>query len=219
MLVSTGLQSIPPIDVGGSIRVNNRPIISGTLGSYQCSLAITTPLGPVVAAGAVLWAFRYTGANLCLIEKVILDGVAVTTAFTAGQAIIPRLFACRSYTATHTTNATPAATLTGNNCKLRTSYATTGVGAIHMTGNVAGATGGTRTPDAQPMGAVVGGLSGAGSQIDEGVLFDAYAQGHPHILANNEGLEVQNAVASPAAGTISLGITVKWTEVTAAEWS
>jgi hypothetical protein len=199
--------------------VNNRPIISATLGSYQCSLAITAPLGPVVAAGAVLWAFRYAGANLCLVEKVILDGVAVTTAFTAGQAFAARLFVCRSYTASHGTNATPAATLTGNNVKLRTSYASTAVASIHMTGNIAGATGGTRTPDAQPCGAVVGGLAAAGSQVDEGVLFDAYAQGHPIVLANNEGLEVQNAIATPVAGTISLGVTIKWTEVTAAEWA
>ena len=196
-----------------SMRVNNRPIISGTLGSYQCALRSTT-MAAGLAANAATWVFRYTGANLCLVEKVIFDGMGGIAAFTAGS-VSHRLFAGRSFTA----SATPgtAATLTGNNCKLRTSYATTAVGQICIS-TTAVLAGFTAVEDAQGMGGVVGGVTAAaGASVDEGTLFDSYQVGHPHICANNEGLVLRSTV--PATGTWDFGVTVKWTEVTAAEWA
>jgi hypothetical protein len=123
----------------------------------------------------------------------------------------------RSYTVSPTTGIT-SAVLTGNNCKLRTSYATTGVGAIAIA-NGANITGQTRTLDSQPAGSVVNGLlAPLGSGIAEATLFDAYLVGHPIILANNEGLALTNLVTLPATGVINFGITVQWNEVTAGEW-
>jgi hypothetical protein len=208
--------SAPALDVGGSIRVNNRPIISATLGEYQCSLSVA-PQGPVLAAG-IRFAFRYGGANLCLVEKIIFDGAGVTTALTAGQAFTWQAIARRSYTVSDATGGT-AATLTTNNCKLRTSYATTGVSSIHIATAAAVLSGGTSTPDAQPFGSVTAGLAGAGTFMGEATLFDGYEVGHPQIFAQNEGFSINLLTASPAAGTIGYGFTVKWTEVTPAEWA
>lgn len=213
MLVNTGLVAIPSIDTGGSTRVSNRPIISATLGAYQCQLRSTT-MAAGLGASAATWVFRYTGTNLCLIEKVLFDGMGSIGPFAAGS-VSHRLFAGRSFSV----SATPgtAAVLTGNNCKLRTSYASTAVGQICISATAALA-GFTAVEDSQALGAVMGGVSAtAGAMIDEGTLFDQYQVGHPHILANNEGLVLRSTV--PATGTWDFGVTVKWTEVTASEWA
>jgi hypothetical protein len=197
-----------------SLRVNNRPIISATLGGYQCSLQ-SGVMAAGLAANAPVWSCRYTGANLCLIEKLILDGVGnAGTGFAAGVGQF-RAFATRAYTVFDTL--ATAATLSGNNCKLRTSYATTGMGNIAIAATATG-THGTGANDAQPFGAVLNGFPvTAGAGIVEGTLYDAYGVGSPLILATNEGIEIQATV--PATGTWTFGITVKWTEVTAAEWA
>lgn len=197
-----------------SLRVNNRPIISNTLGGYAKSLN-SGLMAAALAANATVWSFRYTGANLCIVTKVIFDGLGVITALTAGQAVGFSLFAARAFTGSATTGT--GATLTGNNAKLRTSYATTAVGDIRISATAA-LTAGTRTLDTDPMGGVFGGLAAAGSFIPESSLFDAYKIGHPVVLANNEGLELQNRIAWPVAGTFTFGVTVQWDEVTAAEW-
>lgn len=166
-----------------------------------------------LAAAAQVWNFRYAGAGLCLVEKVIFDGFGATTAFTPGPAIF-RLRAARAFTATLTGGT--AAVLTGNNAKLRTSYATTAVGGIGIstTAILAGA---SFTLDDQAVGGVVNYVGAVPANgVDEGVLFDSYQVGHPFVCANNEGLILQATV--PAGGTWNFGITVKWTEVTAAEW-
>jgi len=200
------------LDPGGSRRVNIRPIISGTLGEYQTALT-SGVMAAGLAANSTVWSFRYTGANLCLIEKVILDGVGSIVAFAAGSATF-RLFAARSFSASDSGGT--AAVLTGNNCKLRTTYATTAVGDLRIS-STAALTTGTRTLDSQPFGQVTNGFTAvAGASIPEATLFDNYEAGHHQILANNEGCILQASV--PATGTWTFGITVKWTEVTASEW-
>lgn len=196
-----------------SVRVNNRPIISATLGSYQCQLRSST-MAAGLAANAVVWSFRYGGANLCIVEKVIFDGMGSITAFTPGT-VSHRLFSSRDFTASQSGGT--GATLTGNNCKLRTSYASTSVADIRIASTGA-LTGTSFTSDSQALGGVVGGVGAAPAvSVDEGTLFDAYAVGHPIVLANNEGLTLQSTV--PATGTWNFGITIKWTEVTTAEWT
>lgn len=196
-----------------SLSCNIKPYASATLGSYACSLTSGVMAAGLVAASEV-WQFRYGGANLCIVEKVILDGAGSITAFTAGSATF-RMFLSRSYTASG--GGGTAAVLTGNNCKLRTSYATTAVSDIRIASTLALTSPAGDVPDSQPCGGVAGSYSAtAGAMIDEATLFDAYGVGHPIILAQNEGLILQATV--PAAGTWTFGISVRWAEVTAAEW-
>jgi hypothetical protein len=214
MLIQSGLASQAAIDIAStSSRVNNRPIVSATLGSYQCALQ-SGVMAAGLAANSPVWSCRYAGSNLCLVEKVILDGVGSITGFTAGSALF-RLFVTRSYTVFDTL--ATAATLTGNNCKLRTSFATTGMGNIAIASTATG-THGTGTNDAQPCGAVANSFSAtAGSSIAEATLYDGYSIGYPIVLAANEGLELTASV--PATGTWTFGISLKWSEVTSAEWA
>lgn len=200
-----------------ALRVVPRPIISATLGEYQCSLYCQ----PVAAqATGVRASFRYAGANLCLVEKIIFDGAGVSTAaLTAGQALAWQVFVHRAYTVGHVTGTATAATLTGNNCKLRTSYSTTQVADIRIATTATALTGNTSTPDAQPLGQASGALVTLGDKLNEYAMFDQYQVGHPLICAQNEGFTINMPIASPAAGAIGWGFTVKWTEVTAAEWA
>lgn len=213
---SSGLIAAEVDDQSKSLRVNMRPLISATLGEYQTALYCQPVAAQATGRRAV---FRYGGANLCLIKKVIFDGAGVSTAaLTAGQALAWQLFVERAFTANYGTGGANVATLTGNNCKLRSSYATTGVVDIRIANAAAALTGGTSTPDAQPCGQAAGGLVSLGDKLAECTLFDQYESGHPLILANNEGFSIQMPIASPAAGAIGWGFTVKWDEVTAAEW-
>lgn len=210
-------QNIASVDARAkALRANLRPLISSTLGEYACSLTASNSTAAATAV-ANMWSFRYSGANLCIVTKVVFDGAGVNTAFTAGQAVAFGLFIARGFTASDTGGT--GATLTGNNCKLRTSYATTAVADIRIglpaTG---GLTAGTRTLDVQPLGQVAGGLGAVGSMIPEGALFDAYSVGHPIVLAQNEGLVLQNRILFPAAGVIQYGVSIYWTECVAAEW-
>lgn len=198
-----------------ALRVTNRPIISSTLGSYAVSLN-SGVMAAALAANASIWGLRYGGTNICAIEKVVFDGLGMVTGMTAAQGIGFGLFITRACTVGVSIGT--AAVLTGNNGKLRTSYATTGVGNINIS-TTAALTAGTRTPDAQPMGALFGSVPiTTGALLNEGVLFDAYKVGHPIILVANEGIELQNRILWGAGGTWTFGITVQWSEYTAAEW-
>lgn len=200
-----------------SVRVVQRPLISNSLGSYACSMfsggATPSATGTITAgltANSLVWAFRYTGSALCIVDKVVLDGTGASTAFVAGVHTF-RLFVARAYTVFDATGATTA-TISGNFGKLDTSYGTTAVGNIGIS-NTGAMSGGTKTLDNQAIGQVSGGLT---TGLPEGTLYDAYSTGHPIVLANNEGLTLFATV--PGTGVWGFGITAHWAEVTSSEW-
>lgn len=200
------------VDINKAVRVVQRPLMSATLGEYACSLQ-SGLMAAGLAANAPVWSCRYTGANLCVVDRVLLDGLGTVLAFAAGVVQL-RLFIVRAYTVFDTL--ATAATLSGNNCKLRSSYATTAMGNIAIAATATG-THGTGANDVQPMGAVVTGLPAVAGQGFLGQeIFGAYSAGHPIILAANEGLELQATV--PATGTWTFGVDIHWAEVTSAEW-
>jgi hypothetical protein len=197
-----------------SLRVVQRPAFGSALGSYAASLQ-SGVMAAGLGAAAEVFQFRYGGANLCLVERVVFDGLGGIVAFTPGVAQF-RLFISRSYTASGSGGT--AATLTTNNCKLRTSYATTAVADIRIASTAALTSPAGDVPDAQPMGAVIGYVGAAPAlTLSEMRLYDAYSTGHPIILAQNEGLILQATV--PATGTWTFGVSVRWSEITAAEWA
>lgn len=204
-----------------SARVTMRPIVSATLGSYKCSMR--SGLMTNIAADTIVGSFRYAGTGLCIVERVIIDGLAVTgTLMAAAQAYSFQLLTVRASFTSNDTGGN-AAILTGNNLKLRTSYATTAVADIRVSSTAALGASGTGTADnalSNIGGAIVGMLAPVGSgAATEMVLHDAYSCGHPIILAQNEGFRIMNRHAWPATGTAHFGFTAQWTEVTAAEWA
>lgn len=204
-------------DVGGTtfrgLKVQQMPIDWGALGSYRKSLLSGT-MAAGLAANSEIFQFRWTDATrICLIKSIYLDGLAGSaTAFTAGFAKVDLLTA-RSWTVDGSGGT--AATLTGNNGKMRTSMGTTLLGAARIA-STAALTAGTKTLDTDPIGQISFSIGVATSAIYLGktILFgEDPGPEHPLVLAQNEGFVLRATV--PATGTWQFGVTVVYTEVTA----
>lgn len=183
----------------------------GALGSYSMALSSGTMAAGLGAASPIV-SFRYGGANLVIVRKVIFSAGDTSTAFTAGVFTF-NMFAARSFSASDTGGT--AATLTGNNGKLRTSYGTTAISDFRCS-STATLTAGTRTLDSTALSSTsVSDPATAGNTIINAgtILFSSNAGEQPLILANNEGFVIQATV--PATGTWTFSVQVYWDEVTA----
>lgn len=162
------------------------------------------------------WVVAGTDAKRARILGVTISADDDGTAFAAGTSIFDMVIA-RAWTAAGTGGGT--LTLTGNNNKLRTSqnptYFNTGGGEIRVATTAAlGA--GTKTLDANPVSAVIGGTQAvAGIQLiqpNSALWQDAVTPyGQPIILAHQEGFVVRATV--PATGTWRAAVNVFWAEV------
>lgn len=204
-------------DVGGTtyrgLKVQQMPLDYGSLGSYRFShLSGTMAAG--LAAAANIFSFRWADATrLCVLQKVVWDGLSGSaTAFTAGFGSI-RMFFARSFTASD--SAGTALTLTGNNGKNRTSMGTTLVTDIRGSATAA-LTAGTRTLDTQAV-AQRSITIGTAVSVEYTGSFALYGEDigptPPLVFAQNEGFVIQATV--PATGTWQFGVTSLHTEVTA----
>ena len=203
-----------------SQRVATRPIDYGALGMYRISQATGT-IAAALAANAELYQFRWTDATrLAAIFGVRISGGANVAATAAGLVTL-EVAVARSFTAAGTGGA--AATITGNNQKLRSSMGTTLLGESRIATTAAlGA--GTKTLDSQGIGNYSTGIgtgaitTAANLKIFDSIqIFCANLEGgyHPLILAQNEGFVIKNgATAWPAAMTWNLGVAVVWAELT-----
>lgn len=198
--------------IGPSTAANSQPVTVGpaVLGSY-CMGANTGTMAAGLAAGAPVYSFRYGAANLAIVRKVIIEADNITTAFVAGAAKFD-MIAARTFTASDTGGT--AGTLTGNNGKLRTSFATTGLSDLRIS-STATLTAGTRTLDAQPLASIEFSVP---TSIDADLLptttlFQSQVGESPFILAQNEGFVLQATV--PGTGTWVFSARVCWDEVSA----
>lgn len=194
-----------------ALRASPRPIDPGALGSY-CISQVTGTMAAGLAAESEVYQFRWTDATrLAAITKISFDGAGNTgTGFAAGFYRFSA-YVARSFTAAGTGGT--AATISGNNQKLRTSFGTTLLAESRVASTAAlGA--GTKTLDSQAIGAATGGtLTTAGISLPAWPLFESLAgQAHPIILATNEGVAIKATV--PATGTWTASFTVCWTELT-----
>jgi hypothetical protein len=182
-------------------------------------------IAAVLVANANVYSFRNPSATfLAIVHRVRAQmwGNAIFTA--AFQDMSMKMHVARSYTTGFTTNGT-AATLTGNNAKMRTSMATC-ASIIHIlnTSN-AGLTGGTSTTDTDPfvisqIGKVTNDNIAAGTAFmpAQSLITIEYEPdmgdgSHPLVLAQNEGFLIQNGLVWPAAGTGVVKVEVAWSEV------
>jgi hypothetical protein len=163
-----------------------------------------------VAATGPVWSMRYAGSNLCLVRRLYVAW-ATTTAFTTAQALAHELYFARSFTTSDTGQT--GATLTKNMHK--TSMAASAVGDIRISTTVA-LTPGTRTLDAQPLGACCGSSTAVGTSMNVVEIFSHNTGDYSLVLAQNEGLVLQNAIAMGAAGVIKLYVGVEYAEATVA---
>ena len=203
-------------EVGGTgyraLRSEQRPLEIGSLGAYSLSMLSGTMAAGLVA-NSEIYQFRWTDATrLAVVHSIILDGISGSaTAFAAGFGAVT-VTPARSFTAAGTGGT--AATITGNNQKLRTSMGTTLLGEARCASTTAlGA--GTKTLDSQAIGqySLAIGTTASVQISPQVILFDWKTLGeHPLILAQNEGFAIRATV--PATGTWQFGITVRWSEVT-----
>lgn len=197
-----------------ALRSNARPMNIGAFGSFS----VGTP-GGVEAAGAAanspIFTFRSAAAAgpNCLIRRVMLSAIGLGTSFTAGSGLF-QLFVCRSFTVSDTGGT--ALTMTTNNGKRRTSFATSAAQDIRYS-TTGVLTAGTRTTDATPISSVFGVCSNTASVVilPPTELLRPYDCDWPLVLAPNEGFTIQATVA--ATGTWSAAVTVDWDEVASTE--
>lgn len=191
-------------------RVVIRPADVGALGSYEIS-EVSGTIAAGLAAGSPIFSFRNSTANVYVIRSIYLSAGNAGTAFAAGVASF-KLIAARTFTVSDSGGT--AIAVTGNNGKMRTSFATSGLAdaRIASTGTL---TAGTRTLDATAIGTLVVPISTTASitMISPGTkIFDAgSSQEYPLVLAQNEGFIITATV--PATGTWSVAVKVEWDEL------
>ena len=197
-----------------AMRVSERPMNVGAFGSYSYG-ASSAIMAAGLAGNSPIFTFRgaaAAGPN-CLVRRVKISAIGLGTAFAAGSALF-QLLVCRAFTVNDTGGG--AATVTTNNIKRRTSFASTAVQDLR-TSATAALTAGTRTTDATALSSVYGMCSATVSTV---ILppTDMIAYGPeawPLVLAANEGFTIQATVA--ATGTWSFSVNVDWDEVPTTE--
>ena len=207
--------------------MSSAPTEYGAYGYYRYASKSGT-LAVQLAAAGLVFAFRWGDPSVLALLTSLKVRMQGNVAFTAAAANLSlAAFIGRSYNASHTGGT--AATVTGNNLKLRTSFPTSKIatnGDIRIS-TTAALGGGTITLDTQPF--AYGGPGRA--NIVNAVAATEYlvstqpgsidwrcdvAGGeHPLVLAQNEGIVIANQVVWPAAGTAEVTVELAWAEVAA----
>lgn len=177
-------------------------------------------LTATIAANSPLWALRWNpsktnpGANVtypvCVIRE--LYAVAQTiTAFGSAQEFSISAYVVRTMNTSYSGGT--AATLTGDNNQLRTSMGTSMMADMRIGGTtLLGGGGGTNAADSQAFATSGGYLSTTTAPLPLNFSVKQEAGEHPIVLAQNEGLVIQNDIAFGATGTIRLSVMCCWTE-------
>lgn len=199
-----------------AMRVTARGVEFGSLGVYSYG-QVSGTMAAGIAGNSEILQFRWADlTRFCLIFGVNLEGLGGSaTAFTAGFGNVGLLIA-RGWSANGSGGT--AATLTGNNQKLRTSMGSSLVTDLRIATTAAlGA--GTKTLDTQPIGiqAFSVGTVANVQYLSKVPLFGAQSGSilnpYPIVLATNEGVSMR--VTVPATGTWQFGASVNWAEVAA----
>lgn len=213
------------VDTQKAILVTQKPIDPTTLGHYRYA-SKTGTLAATLAANAQVFAFRWGDATRLAVITFLKVRMQGNVAFTAAAANMSLgAYIGRSFSGSSTGGT--AVTATGNNLKMRTSFATS---LINTNGDIRISTTaalgvGTVTVDTQPF--AYGGpgrvnitnvaagteylLSTPPGSID--FIADPARGEYPIVLAQNEGILVRNEVVWPAAGTGEVSVEIAWAEV------
>ena len=200
-----------------ALRRINFPI-SGR-GHYRVSRRLV-PAATTLAG--ILWAARFTSAGkLAVILDVKLDvlQVGAPTAAIEDQFTLSR---ATGYTATDTTGSVAITPAAGKQ-KMKTTY-DDALLVLRESNIAAGASGGTKTIDTDPLARgslwVLAALSAAGGAPVEVLRYQPGIMNgeSPLILAPDEGLVLENKNAFGTASGIVLSLTMAWLEATTAEY-
>lgn len=200
-----------------ALRVTGRPAEYGSLGFYRLGMVSGT-IAAALAANSELFQFRWGDATRFAVPQLVVFSAGANVAATAAGLAAIRLALARSWTVSGTGGT--AATMTGNNQKLRTSMGTSLVTDIRCASTAAlGA--GTKTLDSQDIGAIATGIGTGAITVSADLplfapfaLFDVNAStDHPPVLAQNEGFIIRSGPAMPAAMTWHFAVHCAWAEL------
>lgn len=205
------------------LRTSIRPIEKGVGGSYSVAL-VSGVMAAGLAAGAPIFAFRWTSASLnALIKRVRLTAGTDATAFAQGSAIFD-LIRAQGFTAQDTGGA--VISIAGKSGARSTRYPASQIQiAASATGNIAVAgtatlTAGTRTLDNNPLSVLVGSVGAVPANFplsSNGLLIDPSEAGHePLECQASEGFVIRATV--PGTGTWKFGVEVEYDEIDPARY-
>lgn len=191
-------------------RFNLRPTDVGALGAFRAGSA-SGIMAAGLAGASPIFSFRGPATGICVIRRIAFEMGVLGTAFTAGSGLF-NLFVARGFSASDTGGG--ALTMTTNNAKLRTGFATSGVQDIRCSAT-ATLSAGTRTKDAAPLHAI--NVPVPATTVSTILVprreFGPGAGEHPLQLAQNEGFVIEATV--PATGTWCFSVNVEWEELAA----
>ena len=202
-------------EAASPLHVALKPVPYGLLGQYRTSHR-TVLLASQAANGRLFELQNPHATNLVLIHRVRVEWQQ-TAAHTAQILDSIDLYRVTGFSAVDTTG-----TVTPSVSKMRASMPTTGVNVRGCTvaGVAAGMTGGTLTKDGSPLrqlGLLLQALvptAGPNVAIDAVWAPDVGAGESPIILAQNEGITIENRVLLGVAAGSALSIDITWSEVT-----
>ena len=203
-----------------TLRVTVRPVNYGALGSYRVSMSSgTIPNGQGVVD---CFQARWVTTAYALIWGLTMNGFTPMNGGVFGLGVMTGLvYVSRSWTVDGSGGT--SADLTNNNNKLRSSMASSQMGAVRIVSPGSNLSQGTKTNDAQPFGS----WSAPGIGLDLPYYYiplsivalygstSLESQGNPApiVLAQNEGITTQMNVT--AGSDFTIGFTMAWSEVAA----
>ena len=200
-----------------AIRTILRPTDIGAQGAFRKAMrnsGALTSLAAGLTAGATIFTFRWAPATtslLALIKRVQMSATIGLTAFAAGIGQFEG-YVARTFSANDTGGIT--GTVTTNNAKLRTAFATTAnaTGQIQIA-NTGQVTAGTRTLDTDPFFTHTFGISTVTCTqvLLPTTMYEQTPTLWPLILATQEGFVINGTM--PATGTWNFTVSVDWEEV------
>lgn len=219
--------NIARVGMGAGIVWTPQHVVSGPLpigngGAYRLSMQSGT-MAVSLGANSEIFQFRYVTSNsrVCLVHGISISAGPNVAASAAVLAAF-RATIARGWTAAGSGGT--RATLTGNNQKLRTSFATSEVNDAGIS-TTAALTAGTKTLDSQDIGCISFGIGTGAITTQVGLtwvnktnLLGEFTGGLAFslVLANQEGFVIRTgANAFPAGATWTFGVDVAWSEVDA----
>lgn len=189
---------------------SNLPLATNSKGHYRTSLTAT--LVSTLAANARVFTFRNTGSNLLIPTRLTMRAVQAS-AGTAQLALIS-VIRCTGFSVSDTTN-TASFTASVMSARGDMTAAPGGAQLLLYNGAAAGMTGGTLTKDTNSLSALpIAVTAAANTTLWQAEAFDGAAAGaHPLVIANNEGIVVENTFVNTTSYGVSLVIDFAWAEV------
>jgi hypothetical protein len=206
--------SLAEVDTASlALRVTERPTDPVSLGAYLLAMSNgTTVMAAGLAAASPVYAFRWGNANLCVLNSVQIS-LSTIVAFAATR-IQFGAFRVGGGTFTNSYTGGTAATLTGGNCKKRTSFGTTLLTDCRISATATLTSGTGETLDAQPFGEVIA-IDITASAHTHFINAPLYVRDtgdeYPLVFAQNEGFVIRATV--PATGTWHFNVTTDWLEI------